>query len=86
MAQLPITIADDKLTEMRAAYAWKHNYQPRVPAPGGEWTDNPESRAQFALRMIRESIRQTMREHHRFQGEATARQAADTYADGIALT
>jgi hypothetical protein len=88
MAQISFTIADDKVQRMRAAFAARYGYRAKVfdPATGAE-IDNPESRADFARRMIREFVKGVIRDHERREAaEAAANAAGAAVETEIELT
>jgi hypothetical protein len=57
MADITITIADDKLQERIEDFALVHNYQDQIEDDEGNFIPNPQSKAQFAKMCIKNYIK-----------------------------
>ena len=88
MAQVTITIPDEKVADVRAAFKATYNYQSIIPNPNfdpqlaidpvtnPQTIDNPETEAQFFQRKIREWIRDVVKAYQAKIAAQTARDNA----------
>lgn len=88
MAQITITIPDEKVADVRTAFKATYNYQtlianpdfspelPVDPVTNPEFIDNPETEVQFFKRKIREWIREVVQAYQVKTAATTAREAA----------
>lgn len=78
MATISITIPDGVAARVTNGLAGQYGYKAIIPAPNP--TDppvpNPESKAQFARRMVRQFIHESVRAYEASQASNTARDAA----------
>lgn len=87
MAILRLFIPDDKLTDFVKAVCFKYNYQEFVLAPGGIGppVPNPESKRDFAKRMIAAHLKNIYIEYKStIDIAALTKAAADSATAGIA--
>ena len=71
---------------VRDAICANYNYQENVTGEDGELVPNPESKAEFARRMILKFIKENVRKYRADEADAAriaALAQADTEADGV---
>ena len=84
MATITITIPDDKVAIVVAAYQERYNYPETVTDPATlEIVNNPESPAAFARRCVVEEIRDAVRLYRRPQAEAQAQTQLEEDMAGV---
>lgn len=89
MATLVLTIPDAQLTRVVDGIAGQHNYQAMVPAPipSDPPVTNPETKNQFAKRMMIKWAKDSVKAWEASQAANTARDTAITNAEStITLT
>lgn len=88
MATISITIADAQLTRVVNSFTDSFGYAPMVPdglTPPGSMP-NPETRNQFAKRMVAQWVKQRVSDHESLLAAETARATAATDAQGLTIT
>lgn len=73
MAQWTFTVPDNLATRVVNAIARIKNYQPTI-----DGQPNPETKAQFAKRMVREQVKRWVVDGEGHAGDQTAREAAES--------
>lgn len=82
MAQIVVTVPDAVLQRVLDAFAAAYGYQATI-----DGSPNPETKAQFARRMVRQYVKNTVVAHEAEQAAITARQtAADAANTDIVLS
>lgn len=81
MAQITITIPDEILQRVLDGIAGQHGYQTMIEQPEGEPIPNPETKAQFAKRMMINWALQSIMAWESLQASEVARLAAITDAE-----
>lgn len=81
MATIILTMPDEALPRVVAATAARFGYRAKLP----DGSDNPEGQGQFALRMVRETVKGWVKEYEATlaaqTAAATARAAAEADVD-----
>lgn len=84
---IQLTIPDAVSGRVVNAVAAMNNYQPVVPNGSGAMVANPETKAQFAKRMISEKIIQMVKQYETQQAaQAAMAQAASSVDTDIKIT
>lgn len=89
MASISITIPDAVANRVTNGLAGQYNYQATIPAPNplDPPVPNPETKAQFAKRMVAKFIKDSVKAFEATQAAGTARDtAAADVETAIALT
>lgn len=83
MAQIVIAIPDGVAARVTNGLAGQYGYKATIPAPNpaDPPVPNPESKAQFARRMVRQFIHETVKAYEASQAANTARDVAVADAD-----
>lgn len=83
MATISFTIPDAILARVNDGIAKFHNYQDQIPDPGdpASTIPNPETKAQFNKRMIKETVKNWVVQSETNDGAITARDTARTEVD-----
>ena len=86
MAQIILTIPDERLTDFRnhAAAGW--GYKNQVPGPNKTMVANPETKAVFIQRMLRQILKAATIRGAREVAEKAAGDTAQASADLISIT
>lgn len=78
MASIQITIPDAVASRVTNGLAGQYNYQATIPAPNplNPPVPNPETKAQFAKRMVAKFIKDSVKAFEATQAAGTARDTA----------
>ncbi len=86
MAQISITIPNASVSRVVDGVCGFFNYQAILISPIGEQTPNPETKNQFAQRMVVVAVKSWVKSFESQQAAEAARAAANTSADLIDIT
>lgn len=86
MANLTITVPDQHLTRVLNGFAAHHGYKDTLENPDGTTSPNPETKIQFARRIIRRFVLDSVKAYEAPIAAETARQTAIADVDTIVLT
>jgi ribosomal protein S3 len=82
MADITITVPDEKIARIRNAFAKRYGYEPQIMI-NDTLVDNPQSRAQFMKAKIAEYIRKVVLQQERDEAKLIAEQ---TVVDDLDLS
>lgn len=86
MASISVTIPDAVLPRVLNAFASRYGYLATLTNADDQPVANPETKAQFAKRMLAEHIKRVVREEEAIAAELTARQQTDAAQNDVIIT
>lgn len=86
MANITLTIPDDKIQRIITAFTKEFGYQDNITNEDGTTSPNPETKAQFTKRMVIEYIKQTTRNYEANIAAGAARVSTNADVNSINIT
>lgn len=85
MATLTITIPDAQATRVLNSFCKAMNYQSKIEVDG-VLVDNPESKIQYARRMLIDYVYQAIITQEQYEAVVLAQKTTDTVRDDVKIT